>query len=682
MFDSLLEYKSDFLDTWVRTRSQQAIFKQKLSDEVKAICSLSTSKIQSQYVCKDPSDLYFPCQSLSKCPTIRQLLTFVNEQFSCDLNACVVNNYSDQSRKHPHADDESYVDQTQPICTFTIGSPRAVCFYESPQAGSPKLSLYSPSDVVHQIMPEEGSVYVMHPTFQSIYKHQVQPGNGNRMSISFRRVVKSEPNPKEWPYMHPDRASALRTESESSSRDNSPTRQLPPKPTSKPAAPQSIGPDTDKLEKLGKSLSKDDCKKLIVILNNRISELEQAEFKLEDNEVDELVELVEKPLDNSDLDPNDRTDLAVQVLSDLAALDISQDENNVSTCWLMESPTNTPFLVGKNISESPGIKQLLDLVKSSVPDASGLNSCLISHYPNGKIKTRLHSDKSAFLCESSPICNYSFGETRDIAFYNAKLHSGPPLKKFSMASRSLLIMRPGCQEKLRHVVLPDPGATSNRFCISFRKILPITSAPSAEEPVQPPTTVLIGTSITTRINPAKIVGKTSTKFVNCSTRGDFIRNASEKVDKLYAGTLTDYQNNPVGKDINIQNVIFSVGTNDIRKKSEGVSGLFYPVRDLLSKTRKLFPGAKIYVQSVIPMGFEYRWTPRNVLEFNELQRRCVREISNCCYIDVLDDFLDRRRQYPLGSLYHDMLHPSPKGCAILARAFIKIARERNFDLRL
>lgn len=676
MIDSLLEYKRDFLDGWVRTRSKQATFKLNLTDEVKSICSLSSSKVQSQYVAKDPSALYFPCQPLSKFPTIQQLLDFVNKQFSCDLNACVVNNYSTQSRKQPHADDEAYIDQKQPICTFTIGTPRDIYFYESPKAGSPRLSL------VHQIKPEEGSVYVMRPSFQSLFKHQVQPGKGGRMSISFRRVMRCEPNPKDWPYMHPDRASVLRAESESSSRDNSPTRdrKLPPNPASKLPASQSIG--LDKLTKVAKNLSKEDCKKLIVTLNNRISELEQAEFKLEEAEIDELVELIPQPLDNSDLDPVARTNLAVEVLNDLAALDIRQDINNVSTCWLMENPANTPFLVGKNIEESPGIKQLLDMVKSSVPEASGLNSCLISHYPNGKVKTRLHSDKSAFLCESSPICNYSFGESRDIAFYNARLHSGPLLRKFTMDSRSLLIMRPGCQDKLKHVVLPDPSVTSHRFCISFRKIVPITSAPAPEEPVQPPATVLIGTSITTRINPTKIVGKTPTKFVNCSTSGDYIRNASEKVDKLYAGTLSDYQDNPVEKDLNIQNVIFSVGTNDIRKKSEGVSGLFYPIRELLLKTRKLFPEAKIYVQSVIPMGFEYRWTPRNVLDFNELQRRCVREIPNCCYIDVMDDFLDRRRKYPVSALFHDKLHPSPKGCAILARAFIKVARDRNFDLKL
>ena len=41
----------------------------------------------------------------------------------------------------------------------------------------------------------------MHKSFQSLFRHQVQPGEGARLSISFRRVIKSQPNPNEWPYL-------------------------------------------------------------------------------------------------------------------------------------------------------------------------------------------------------------------------------------------------------------------------------------------------------------------------------------------------------------------------------------------------------------------------------------------------------------------------------------------------
>ena len=189
-----------------------------------------------------------------------------------------------------------------------------------------------------------------------------------------------------------------------------------------------------------------------------------------------------------------------------------------------------------------------------------------------------------------------------------------------------------------------------------------------------------------RINPAKIVGKHGNpeleQFINCSTSGDFIKDASVKVDKLYAGTLTDYMDNPVDENVKVKNIILSVGTNDIRRKEHGVNNLYTPFKALLDKCRLLFPEAKLFVQSAIPMGFEFKWTPRNVLEYNRLQRRCSREVPNCYYLDVFNEFLDRNSQYPLRDLFRDCLHPSAKGTSILARAFIKIARGRDFDLRM
>jgi lysophospholipase L1-like esterase len=201
-----------------------------------------------------------------------------------------------------------------------------------------------------------------------------------------------------------------------------------------------------------------------------------------------------------------------------------------------------------------------------------------------------------------------------------------------------------------------------------------------EQDAEPPTTVLIGTSVTKRINPTKIVGKSTCKFVNCSTSGDTIQDASDKLDKLYAGSLTDFQDQPVGTNLDIRNIILSVGTNDIRRKKNGVSSLYLPVRALLKKANDLFPNCQIYVQSVIPMGYEFSWTANNVMSFNPLLRRCAKEIPNCCYLDVFDEFI--HRGYPVKSLFHDHLHPSARGAAVLARSFIAITRGSNFNIRV
>ncbi len=99
------------------------------------------------------------------------------------------------------------------------------------------------------------------------------------------------------------------------------------------------------------------------------------------------------------------------------------------------------------------------------------------------------------------------------------------------------------------------------------------------------------------------------------------------------------------------------------------------MRDLLKKTRLLFPDAKVHIRSLIPRGYEYEWTPKNVLDFNAMSRRCAQAMG-CNYIDILHDFLIHvgPNCYPNRALFNDPLHPSPKGRGIIARAFIGIAR--------
>jgi lysophospholipase L1-like esterase len=103
-----------------------------------------------------------------------------------------------------------------------------------------------------------------------------------------------------------------------------------------------------------------------------------------------------------------------------------------------------------------------------------------------------------------------------------------------------------------------------------------------------------------------------------------------------------------------------------------VNSLYTPIHELLKKTRMLFPEAKIHFQSVIPMGYEYRWTASNVLAFNKLIKRCTREMG-CDYIIIFHQFLTPW-YHPAKALFNDLLHPSPKGTGIIARALIGIAR--------
>ncbi|KAL5265523.1 hypothetical protein ACHWQZ_G006295 [Mnemiopsis leidyi] len=680
-----LEYDATFLDNHVSSPEKKP-FLDDLSLEISAVCKHSSSKVQSFYVVDDPSILNFNCEDFSKYPSLKKLLKFVNNQYGCSLNSCVANCYNvGQSRKLPHADDESYIDQLQPICTFTIGTARNVLFFDSQalsSGDSPQLAL------VQNLNPIEGSVYVMNPSFQSRYKHQVQPGSGKRMSVSFRRVVQVPVKFNEWPFnLMKGRGSNVSNpllQSDSSDQLVRPQPKLilpePPSINRRSSAGDIIMCKRSTLSADEMNLlSKDECRKLIVQLQARISHLEIEEYKLGEGEVDTLVGYEESPLEKVGADS---PELLPRVMKDITDIvDESPRQDSISTHWLLDNPSVTPFLVGKEISKYPGIVDLLNHVKTLEQGNECLNACLLTKYPNGEAKSRLHSDNEVYICNDSPICNFSIGEQRTIKFFNARVHSGPALKTIPMNSLSVVTMRPNCQQKLKHIVLPNPNAVGPRFCLSFRKVKPITEKKQElETSTEPPSTVLIGTSVTKRINPAKIVGKATCKFVNCSTSGDTIQDASDKLDKLYAGTLTDYSDKPVGTILNIKNIILSVGTNDIRRKSNGVSSLYLPVRALLKKASDLFPNCQVYVQSVIPMGYEYKWTASNVMSFNSLLRRCVKEIPNCSYLDVFDDFI--QRGYPIKALFYDHLHPSSRGAAVLARSFIAVTRGRNFNIRV
>ena len=678
-----LEYDEMFLYDHVKPPDIKP-FLDDLKEEISTVCKLSSSKVQSFYVVEDTSLLNFNSVNFSNYPALSSLLRLINSKYHCALNSCVVNCYNaGQSRKLPHADDESYIDQSQPICTFTIGAAREVFFYENPSSGvSPKLSL------VQRINPIEGSVYVMKPSFQSQYKHQVQPGTGSRMSVSFRKVLKTAPKHNEWPFnqmkSRDGGASSLIAHAElPSDKSGSLPKLILPKPplVNRRSSAGDITLDrklTLSADDIG-LLSKNECKQLIVQLQARINKIEVEEYKLDDVEVDNLVKYEENPLDKAGVDSQELLPRVMKDVSDIT--EESSKESGISTHWLLQDPSLTPFLTGKDISSYPGISDLLTHVKALNKDNDCLNACLLTRYPNGEAKSRLHADDELFICNDSPICNFSIGEQRTIKFFNSKLHSGPPLKSIPMNSLSVVTMNPTCQQKLKHIVLPNPQAVGPRICLSFRKVKPLSGKKSdSEQDAEPPCTVLIGTSITKRINPSKITGKSTCRFINCSTSGDTIKDASDKLDRLYAGSLKDYNDQPVGPNLNIKNIILSVGTNDIRRKNNGVSSLYLPVRALMKKANDLFPDCQIFVQSVIPMGYEYTWTANNVMSFNSLLRRCSREIPHCSYLDVFDDFINRG--YPIKSLFYDHLHPSSKGTAVLARSFIAITRGRNFNIRI
>ena len=115
----------------------------------------NSKKVQSVWLSAGESTLP---NSIDKYPNIMRLLDLVNKHESIpkgSLDCCNVVCYSNDSKTlRLHSDNESNIDQTHPICTFSIGAPRCIEFV-------PHGSNYT--RVVRSVTADSNSIYTMHP---------------------------------------------------------------------------------------------------------------------------------------------------------------------------------------------------------------------------------------------------------------------------------------------------------------------------------------------------------------------------------------------------------------------------------------------------------------------------------------------------------------------------------------
>ena len=128
-------------------------------------------------------------------------------------------------------------------------------------------------------------------------------------------------------------------------------------------------------------------------------------------------------------------------------------------------------------------------------------------------------------------------------------------------------------------------------------------------------------------------------------------------------------------ELDITKLFICVGTNDIKNCHErGVFHLKTLLEGLFSMAKQLFPNAKVYIQSLLPIPSNgNRFSDRNVLSLNRM-------IFNLCskhrifFIDTFPYFQNRfgnRNVYLFPKFdarkqFFD-IHPNPKGMGVLAR---------------
>ena len=159
----LFQYHHNFLCDKVRS-AKLPIFIDGLEQEVRKATSLSPTKslshrpgVISVLLTEDPAKFNYLSFPLPHYRAILKLMECVNRSLKCALNSCVVNYYSShKSQSKPHSDDEPYIDQSEPICTFSIGASRNISIHEK-SVGAPL--------VLEQLL-EDGSLHVMLPGSQ------------------------------------------------------------------------------------------------------------------------------------------------------------------------------------------------------------------------------------------------------------------------------------------------------------------------------------------------------------------------------------------------------------------------------------------------------------------------------------------------------------------------------------
>ena len=224
--------------------------------------------------------------------------------------------------------------------------------------------------------------------------------------------------------------------------------------------------------------------KLLKLVNNRIEVVSNASNSEVDGNTDIVhsSEVLQTGMDDFqnlvrlemfDLSP----DLELSLLQELNRLyDPKNFSHNTGKYhWL--SSFNIPYSFGgrsvppESINTFPVLLRIMEQINKQL-DCS-LDCCLVSRYVDVASGLSPHNDDEPIIDQSHVICNLSIGATRTIQFhqYSNESNGGEQVISYDMLNRSLLLMLPGCQQQLKHTLIPGSKTDGNqlRYCLSFRK---------------------------------------------------------------------------------------------------------------------------------------------------------------------------------------------------------------------
>ncbi len=355
-------------------------------------------------------------------------------------------------------------------------------------------------------------------------------------------------------------------------------------------------------------------------------------------------------------------------------------------------PNTNPVHAAKDIAEFSAINKLLSIVNASSEVTGPLDSCLVLKYNSNASALSLHSDAEKHIDQEKSICSFSLGCERTLEFFdNATVKRPKAVKSIRMKNNSLVIMRPGTQQNLKHTVRAEKNNKDSdsksqvRYSLSFRAIkqtkAPI-SAPTVPSPAHQSNepvkyvTLVAGDSYAARLDTGKL-GKGRVVVENVAVGGAKMNQVQEQL-AMYSAA------NP---NVVVTKIILSVGTNDMRNINN-LNLLRGPLKELCSKVRSIYPNSKIFFQSLLPLPIknENDWlTNRRVLDFNRMiYNECV--FRRFYYIEAFHPFtkFKRARNEPVRRFDHlfekNGIHPNTeRGLGVLARFYIRAIHSKYFN---
>ncbi len=449
----------------------------------------------------------------------------------------------------------------------------------------------------------------------------------------------------------------------------------------------------------------------MVVLKDTVKQLSSASTK----DLKNLLTAVQKELHHRELNglldyvPDIiNTALAEEVYNECESLNLPVSSRKSASQWL--SPVDEPYLYAdsdpihhaKDITLLPNISKVMGMFNSRFK--CKLDSCLVLRYSSSSASTSLHADDESTLDPTQPICNLSLGSTRRIEFLSNS--DGKIVRGITMKDKSVVLMRPGTQQVMKHRVPAEANKTNVvRYSLSFRAL----SKCPPSLPAKPTSAIQNATNVSTAVSTASSLAQDqanngiAARHV-CIIAGDSFaarldtaklgRHCVDVVSVAKGGAKIHHVMNQLrdfksaNSSVIVDKICISVGTNNISQIDNGSHNIKYKFKSLCALIKELYPSSIIYFQLLLPLPCRnmHDWkTNSDVLTINRII------INECIFrrFHVLDAFqafcmVSRDRRLPelrnnrlfIGS----NIHPSEaRGMGVLAKLYLRAIHSKFFD---